>query len=144
MKGLKEYTILKIRTGLCAVMLICCAVMIVFLRSRSMNQDTAPPKLSITEGDIEYTEGDDVSVLLQGVSAEDDVDGDVTESIRIRNIHYSDDSEYAIVTYVAKDSSNNIGIINNKVIFHRLGADSVKTENEVNTGVENREVEQGE
>ena len=118
MKRLKEYKMLNIRTGLCAVMLICCAILLVIIRNHTENQDSVAPGFSIEEGNIEYTEGEDVRVLIQGVNAIDDVDGDVTESIRVRNIHHYDDSEYAIITYTAKDSSNNIGAANRKVIYH--------------------------
>lgn len=142
MKGLKEYKYLNIRTGLCAVMLICSAVMFVFLRNRTMNQDTVAPYLSISEGAVEYTEGEDEQVLFQGISATDDVDGDVTGSIRIRNIYYSDESEYAIITYVAKDSSNNIGIVNRKVVYHRADIPAEPPMVESNTEIVNTESEE--
>lgn len=119
MKEIKKFKTLNIRTGLCVVILICCAVMFAFLRNREMGRDTVAPELSIAEGEITYTEGEDVRVLFEGVSARDDVDGDVTGSIRIRSIHYSDESDSAIVTYVAKDSSNNIGAVNRKVLLQR-------------------------
>ena len=115
----KMKTTLGIRIGLCVLMLTCCAVQFIFLRSSNARKDTTPPQLDIVDGEMEYTEGEDRRVLLEGVSANDGVDGDVTDSIRIRSMHYSDDTDTAIVTYVAKDSSNNIGVINRKVRVHR-------------------------
>ena len=116
-------TTLDIRIALCVLMLICCAVQFIFLKGSSARKDTTPPQLSIAEGEMEYTEGEDMQVLLEGVSANDGDDGDVTDSIRIRSMNYSNDADTAIVTYVAKDSSNNIGAINRRVRVHRAEPD---------------------
>lgn len=45
--------------------------------------------------------------LLKGVSAIDDVDGDVTESIVIEKLARTSDGNI-LVTYAALDSSNNV------------------------------------
>lgn len=45
--------------------------------------------------------------LLEGVSAEDNKDGDVSDSLKVESVYEIDDSN-VIITYVAKDKSNNI------------------------------------
>ena len=51
-----------------------------------MSKDHTAPKINIAAGEITYTEGQDDSILLQGVTARDDIDGDITSEIRIYDV----------------------------------------------------------
>lgn len=74
-----------------------------------MNLDRAAPTISFADDDkrMIYTESMKEDELLEGVSAADDVDGDVTDSVLIEKISETADGN-VIVTYVALDSSNNV------------------------------------
>ena len=72
-------------------------------------EDETPPVISVSSNlDLTYSSGMDESLLLEGVTATDDKDGDVTNSLRIDSILESQDGHYAVVTYAAKDKSGNV------------------------------------
>lgn len=74
----------------------------------AVTDDRTAPTISIADIGIVYRAGDDESVLLTGVTANDKKDGDVTDSIIIEGMVMSEDNDYIKVCYVAKDKSNNI------------------------------------
>ena len=81
------------------------------------SKDRTAPVISFNgKNTLTYTEGDSYDVLLEGLTAEDDVDGDVTDTIRISNIHPVGKGK-AVVIYVAKDSANNIGKLKREVKY---------------------------
>lgn len=107
-KGRKRFWYVKYLICLFLIADICFLWIMIKTRQRSM--DTTPPEITCPTADAEYTPGEDVSVLLSGVTATDPEDGDVTESVRVRGIHIASDNSHAIVTYVARDQANNIGL----------------------------------
>lgn len=107
---MRESTITTILSVLCGL-LLAGAVAGVCLKDR------IAPELSLNgKNTLTYTEGDSYDVLLKGMSAVDEVDGDVTDTIRVSNIHVTGDGK-AVVIYVAKDSSNNIGKLKREVRY---------------------------
>ena len=64
--------------------------------------------ISFGENAVSYEEGMDESLLLQGVVAMDEKDGDVSDSLLVEKIAGTNGKE-VIVTYVARDSANNVG-----------------------------------
>lgn len=80
-------------------------------------EDRQGPVISVPDESVTYKDGDNEEILLEGVTARDKRDGDVTDSLRIEKIQTDEDGAKVIVTYVAKDSKNNITkvkrIINN-------------------------------
>lgn len=82
-----------ILVGLCAVSYI--------------SRDRNAPTLTIPSAELTYVEGADNSVLLEGASAHDSEDGDVTENIRIYSVSVMDDGIHAQITYSVCDNSYN-------------------------------------
>ena len=80
------------------------------------NKDIVPPVITFPEGTVSYTQGDDPQVLLSGVTALDERDGDVTDSIIISSISVTDGEE-AIAVYHAKDTGNNVAMALRSVRF---------------------------
>jgi len=104
----------SIITGALAV---CSLVMMIVAGAGIFVSDRTAPVISLDEeNDLIYTEGDPEEILLENVTAEDDKDGDVTESLRISKIHITSEDD-ALVTYVAKDKANNIGKLKRKVHY---------------------------
>ena len=79
-------------------------------------RDVVPPVISFPEGIVSYTQGDDSEVLLSGVTAIDDRDGDVTDNIMISSVSVTGNGE-AIAVYHAKDSSNNVAMAVRSIEF---------------------------
>lgn len=74
-----------------------------------VKEDRTAPVIHIDNGNLVYREGEDASLLLQGITAEDDVDGDVTSTVMVGDLITMPDGTAAKITYLAKDSSNNVG-----------------------------------
>ena len=81
------------------------------------------------DGDVTYEEGSDTASLLEGVTATDEKDGDVTDSLVIENIFPNDDHTSASVVYAAKDSHNNVSKATRRVNY-KAAAEDTPAENE--------------
>jgi len=73
-----------------------------------ISEDKQGPEITIPDSMVSYQEGSQYNALLEGVIAFDEVNGDVTDSLRIEGIFPSADYKTAEVIYVAKDNRNNI------------------------------------
>lgn len=104
------------------VLAFLCGVLSVEIIIGSYKKDNLAPEITVKR-EMVYVEGEDESVLLEGVKAIDDRDGDVSESLRIEKIQIKDDTS-ATVTYVAKDSSNNIGVLYKDIIYQKNNAEN--------------------
>ena len=139
MKKPKKLEIANSRLLYCAAFLLCSIALFFFLKVRDSGKDKTAPRIYIAGEELVYTEGDNEDVLLEGIRAEDDVDGDVTDSVRVRSIYYADDTGEAIVTYVSKDKSNNIATARRKVSVSRTTGEPeknpIEADSEADSGV---------
>lgn len=119
---------LCIRIILCACFLLLSGMLMVFLYLRDSHKDRTPPVFYIYGEDPKYTEGDSLDELIVRIRAVDDVDGMVSKSIRVRNIYFVEGTDRAVVTYAAKDQSNNIGSISRNVTVERIGQETEAAE----------------
>lgn len=71
-------------------------------------RDRKGPVIQVPAEQISYQEGAAEEELLKGVTAIDDRDGDVSDSLMVEKILPSDDSSTAQVIYAAMDKSNNV------------------------------------
>ena len=81
------------------------AIVLCFLIMDS--EDKVPPIITFSANAVVYTENMNRDMLLESVSAIDDKDGDVTDSIVIEKVTRTSDGNAVIVTYAARDHSNN-------------------------------------
>lgn len=87
------------------------AVLAVFIGLKAytrMAVDTTPPQISCDTDTIDISVADPESVLLQGVTAKDDRDGDLTGSIMVKGVTNLLSGNTARVSYIVFDSSNNM------------------------------------
>ncbi len=82
------------------------------------SKDRTHPVITFTEDPV-YYEGDGNDVLLTGVQASDDIDGDVTASVVVDHIVESADGASITVYYAAKDNSNNVVKSSRVVVVHK-------------------------
>ena len=92
-----------------------------------VSQDHVAPKITVPASDMTYIEGQDTSVLLEGVSAVDDKDDNLTKDVRIYDIAILDNGIQAAVTYAVYDYSNNLGKAT-KIVNYQSDSQSKKTE----------------
>ncbi len=116
---MKKFIILA---GIVTAMLFCALIYIV------IGEDKTAPVIMQENKNLVYKDGEDENLLLNGIKAEDDVDGDVTSSIMIGDIVTMPDKEAAKITYLAKDTSNNVGVLDIVIPFEASTANSSKTE----------------
>ena len=93
---------LKITLTVIAVVLTVLSVLTVIFT------DSKGPKITVEQRSITYVNGDDKTSLLDGISAYDAVDGDVTMSLIVKDITVLNSGDTAKVTYAARDNNNNI------------------------------------
>lgn len=99
-----------------AVIAAAIAVSIIF----NVNADHTPPVIYMADIGIEYKEGQDEAILLAGITAADDKDGNVTDSLTVETIVPMVGGERAIVYIVAKDKHNNIARAQRTVRYEAL------------------------
>lgn len=73
-----------------------------------IQKDRVEPKLSFSANDIVYTQDMDTELLLQGVSAIDNVDGDISDRIVVEKILENQKTDTAVVYYAVCDYSGNV------------------------------------
>lgn len=95
------------RKRLVVFLAILCIALAGFVIGVRMRTDREGPKITFGEEDIVYTDSTTEEELLEGVTAEDAVDGDVSDTITLESV-YPMDEDTAVAVYVAKDSKNNI------------------------------------
>ena len=71
-------------------------------------KDKVGPEIFIDGNDAVYYEGVEPEDLIRGVTAVDEVDGDVSDSIMVEAVYPSKEDQTAKVIYAALDRSNNV------------------------------------
>ena len=96
------------KKGLVAMLFLACAALLAGNVVVYIGEDRKGPEILVPQEEITYVAGTDTSALLNGVTAQDNRDGDVTDTVTIESIIPNADQTGASVIYVAKDSKNNV------------------------------------
>lgn len=91
-----------------ALLLLLCGALGGGLWAVRRNVDQTPPEIKVSKEGFLYRRGAPEAALLEGVSARDDRDGDVTGSLTVETVFFNEAESAVNVVYVAKDSSNNV------------------------------------
>ena len=97
---MKRSKILMIAAAAALLILLITAVVI-------LKGDGTGPSITIPSG-IEYHNGMSDSELLNGVTAEDSKDGDVSDTLIVESVIILSSGDSVKITYAAKDKHNNI------------------------------------
>ena len=89
-----------------SIFLVACAVLGWTLYSISQ-KDTVAPEIFDSLGDLHLKASDDDSLLMRGLTATDDRDGDLTEEILVERVSRFTAPGVCQVSYVVFDSNNN-------------------------------------
>lgn len=82
-----------------------------------ITRDTTPPVMSCDSESITVSVEADEKELLKGVSARDNKDGDLTDSVRIASMSRFTENGKRTIRYVVFDSSNNAAEISREVQY---------------------------
>ncbi|MGN0246827.1 MAG: immunoglobulin-like domain-containing protein [Lachnospiraceae bacterium] len=96
-----------------------------------MTSDRTAPEISFPDNEITYTEGSDTAPLLDGVSAIDDCNGDVSESVCIDSIIPNTEEGKATVVYAAYDFSNNVAKAKRSIAYVATSSREESTSEEI-------------
>ncbi|EET61738.1 hypothetical protein BRYFOR_06421 [Marvinbryantia formatexigens DSM 14469] len=100
--------------------------------------DRQGPVITVESENVTYYAGGDTSVLLKGVTAMDETDGDLTENIMIEAIYPSADGTSAEIIYAVMDKSNNVTKAKRNV---KYVDESQQTQGETDAGGQIKETE---
>lgn len=100
------------------LIILCAAVLVGYRAVSRIRKDVTAPVISVTEGIQEFSILDPRSTLLQGVSAQDKADGDVTASLVVESVRLLNADGTATVTYAAFDKAGNVAKCQREVRFH--------------------------
>lgn len=118
------------KKGILAGLIVLWLVLFAGTAAVMVTSDRKGPEIAVPSGaDVTYEEGSDTALLLEGVTATDDRDGDVTDSVVIENIFPNDDRTGASVIYAAKDSHNNVTKVTRRVNYKAAGDVTAPEEN---------------
>ena len=93
----------KIVVILCTLDVILMALSVVLY----LDEDRTAPVIHMEETELEYRDGMSDEELLEGVTATDETDGDVTGSLVVEKVSEVGNGT-VIVSYGVKDASNNV------------------------------------
>ena len=81
------------------------------------NQDRTAPEIKVDQNEkIAYTEGEDYGKLLEGVTAQDDKDGDLTSEVFVEKV-VPVSKKKAVVYYGVTDKAKNVGTASREVTY---------------------------
>ena len=83
----------------------------------AMNQDKTPPVIYSESQEIHLSTSADETELKKGLTATDNVDGDLTSDIVVANISHFSDQGVCKIQYLVFDKSNNLGYYERTVYF---------------------------
>ena len=95
----------KGKRALFALVLLCCAAFAVYRYLSGRNVDREPPQITMAQEELSLSVGDPKERLLEGVSAQDAQDGDVTASIVVESVRGLVSDKRFTVTYAAFDAA---------------------------------------
>lgn len=108
-----------------------------------LGQDRKAPEITVEDTEISYTEGGDYEELLEGVTAEDNIDGDLTDQVFVDKIIQTGE-DTGIVYYGVMDKHHNVGTARRTITYHlsENGDEAVTEQTEEAEGEEEEAVGQ--
>ena len=108
----KKTTILWI-----ALILLCAAAFVGYRALDRIRSDVKPPQITIDTETLSLSVNDPQDVLLSGISALDNKDGNVTDSLVVESIQLLDGTGRISVSYAAFDKAGNVAKISREATY---------------------------
>lgn len=107
----------KLRMAVSGLFVFSCIVFTVYLIRDIFWADHNPPEISLEEERVEISVTKDDAELLKGVTAVDDKDGDITDSVRIASKSHFIEKGRRTVTYAVFDKANHAASAEQTVVY---------------------------
>lgn len=119
---------------LAVFMAIVCVGLIAFVVWSRFGADKTGPEIKFSNEELVYHDGMSHSELLQDVTAFDEKDGDVSDTLAVESVYPVEDGQ-VVVVYVAKDNSNNITKVKQFYAYDAGASDEEGTGADADTGI---------
>lgn len=96
---------------------VCLGVLVCYRTLGSLRTDKTAPEITMEDRMPELSVLDSRETLLQGVTARDDVDGDVTDSLVVESVRLLRTDGTVTVTYAAFDRAGNVAKKTREVLY---------------------------
>lgn len=93
------------------------AVLLGYQSLEAMQTDNRPPEIKLTAEELKVSVQDPKNALLQGISASDNRDGNVTDSLVVENVTILDDEGTVNVSFAAFDAAGNVARGTRKAVY---------------------------
>ena len=93
------------------IIALCSLCFLLYISISQKSADKQPPSISFADQLLELSTQDPKEALLQGVTAQDNVDGDVTASLVVASVQLLDSDGSIQVTYAAFDAAGNVATV---------------------------------
>ena len=100
-----------------ALVVLCLAVFFGYRAVKRLGADTKAPQINMSAGADRISVQATADILLQGITAEDETDGDVTASLVVERVRLLDSDGNAVVNYAAFDRAGNVAKANRQVKY---------------------------
>lgn len=100
-----------------AVFLLSVVILVAYIVYDASKTDGIAPEIKIEEGVLTLSVDDGEDVLLTGVTARDDKDGDVTDSLIVESVYGISEDGSVTVRYAAFDSAGNVATAERTVVY---------------------------
>lgn len=100
----------RLRIAVAALFVLSLTVFITYNIVARITEDHTPPVITCMEDTVSVSVADDESVLLRGMAAEDDRDGDLTSAIRVSSMSNFTEPGRRTVSYVVFDKANQAAV----------------------------------
>lgn len=90
--------------------LVLTAILVGAVMFRILSSDRKGPDITIPGEDIVLTESTTDAQLFEGITASDEIDGDVSDTLRLESVTKVSDN-LVLLVYAAKDKSNNVSTV---------------------------------
>lgn len=99
----------RVRIAVCLIFVISCVLFVFHMVKTRQLEDHTPPVITCREETIAVSVSAGDNELLAGVTAMDDKDGDITDSIRVSSMSHFVEKGKRTVTYIVFDRANQAG-----------------------------------
>lgn len=106
-----------VRAIVCIMFVISCVIFGLYVTNERMTKDKVPPEFACEEDEISVSVDAGEEELLQGVTAKDDKDGDLTGSVRIASMSHFIGKGKRTVKYIVFDQANNAAAFSRTVLY---------------------------
>ena len=107
----------KTRVAICVLFAVTSIIFAAYIIMVRQLEDHTPPTITCTENTLSVSVTAEDTELLQGISANDNKDGDITDSIRISGMSHFIEKGRRTITYIVFDEANQAGSVERTLIY---------------------------